>query len=64
MSGDTLALVRGRVDVHPRGFFSLRGRSHAVEVFELLGAETALPQGTHRSAMPSGVVREEERRSS
>jgi len=45
ISGDALALVQGRVDVHPRGFFSLRGRSHAVEVFELLGAEAALPQG-------------------
>jgi len=39
MSGDALALVRDRVDVHPRGSFSLRGRSHAVEVFELLGVQ-------------------------
>jgi adenylate cyclase len=37
MSGDALALVRDRVDVYPRGSFSLRGRSHVVEVFELLG---------------------------
>jgi len=39
LSGDALALVRDRVDVHPRGSFSLRGRSHAVEVFELLGVQ-------------------------
>jgi len=36
MSGDAFALVRGRVDVHPRGSFAVRGRSHDVEVFELL----------------------------
>jgi adenylate cyclase len=42
MSGDALALVRGRVDVHPRGSFALRGRNHAVEVFEVLGVQRAL----------------------
>jgi len=39
MSGDALALVRDRVDVHPRGVFAMRGRRHAVEVFELLGTQ-------------------------
>jgi class 3 adenylate cyclase len=43
MSGDVLALVRDRVDVHPRGSFAVRGRSHTVEVFELLGVST--PEG-------------------
>lgn len=37
ISGDTLALLRDRVDAPPRGLFSLRGRSHMVDVFELLG---------------------------
>jgi adenylate cyclase len=41
MSGDALALVRERVDVHPRGMFAMRGRSHSVEVFELLGLQCA-----------------------
>jgi class 3 adenylate cyclase len=41
MSGDTLALVRGRVDVQARGSFSLRGRSHMVDVFELQGIRDA-----------------------
>ena len=44
MSGDALALVRDRVDVHPRGSFAVRGRSHAVEVFELLGVQRAAPR--------------------
>jgi adenylate cyclase len=37
MSGDALVLVRERVDVQARGSFAMRGRSGAVEVFELLG---------------------------
>jgi adenylate cyclase len=41
MSGDALALVRERVDVHPRGSFAMRGRSRSVEVFELLGLQYA-----------------------
>jgi adenylate cyclase len=41
MSGDALALVRERVAVQPRGVFAMRGRSHAVEVFELLGLQPA-----------------------
>ena len=41
MSGDALALVRDRVDVHPRGSFAVRGRSHTVDVFELLGVQRA-----------------------
>jgi adenylate cyclase len=45
MSGDALALVRDRVDVHPRGAYSLRGRSRAVEVFELLGASQGYRAG-------------------
>jgi class 3 adenylate cyclase len=40
MSGDALALIRDRVDVNPRGSFAVRGRSHTVEVFELLGVLT------------------------
>ena len=43
MSGDALALVRDCVDVYPRGSFAVRGRSRAVEVFELLGVVT--PEG-------------------
>jgi adenylate cyclase len=39
ISEDALALVRERVDVHPRGSFAMRGRSRAVEVFELLGIQ-------------------------
>jgi class 3 adenylate cyclase len=42
MTGDALALVRDRVDVHPRGSFPVPGRSHAVEVFEVLGVQRAL----------------------
>lgn len=41
LSGDALALMRERVEVHPRGMFAVRGRSHPVEVFELLGAHRA-----------------------
>lgn len=41
MSGDALALVRERVDAHPRGSFPMRGRSRSVEVFELLGLQCA-----------------------
>jgi class 3 adenylate cyclase len=41
MSGDALAQVRSRVDVHSRGSFAVRGRSHTVEVFELPGAPGA-----------------------
>ena len=37
MSGDSLAQVRSRVDVQPHGAFLMRGRSHAVDVFEVLG---------------------------
>jgi adenylate cyclase len=56
MSADSLALVRDRVDVCPRGSFTVRGRSHAVEVFELLGvrdtgehaAQTLANQGRRR----------------
>jgi adenylate cyclase len=41
MSGEALALVRDRVVVQPRGMFAMRGRRHAVEVFELLGTQRA-----------------------
>jgi adenylate cyclase len=41
ISGDALAQVRARVDVQPRGAFIMRGRSHAVEVFEVLGIRHA-----------------------
>ena len=41
MSGDALAQVRARVEVQPRGVFVIRGRSHAVEVFEVLGIRHA-----------------------
>ena len=37
VSGDTVALLRDLVDVYPRGSFAVRGRSHTVDVFELLG---------------------------
>jgi adenylate cyclase len=37
MSAATLDVVRDRVDVYPRGAFAVRGRSHAVQVFELRG---------------------------
>jgi class 3 adenylate cyclase len=37
ISGDSLARVRDRVDVNRKGLFTVRGRSHPVEVFELLG---------------------------
>jgi class 3 adenylate cyclase len=47
ISGDALALVRDRVDVHSKGSFPVRGRSHRVEVFELLGV--------HRGPMPACV---------
>jgi adenylate cyclase len=49
MSGDSLALVRERVDVHPRGSFAMRGRSHSVEVFELLGIQRAPWQMTQEA---------------
>ena len=37
MSGDTLALVHDRVGARSRGLFALRGRSHTVVVFVVLG---------------------------
>jgi class 3 adenylate cyclase len=55
MSGDALALVRDRVDVHPRGSFAVRGRSHTVEVFELLGVVT--PEGG-RQHLPAPVIKD------
>ena len=54
MSGDALALVRNRVDVHPRGSFSLRARSHPVEVFELLGVQH--PSFSRGSVAPARVT--------
>jgi len=36
MSGETLALVKDRVEARSRGRFPVRGRSGAIEVFELL----------------------------
>jgi adenylate cyclase len=39
MSGESVALVKDRVDVHPKGSFAVRGRRHAVEVFELIGIQ-------------------------
>jgi len=36
MSGQTIALLRHRVEVRRRGWFRVRGRSHAIELFELL----------------------------
>ena len=53
VSGEVLALVRDRVDVHPRGSFAVRGRSHPVEVFELLGVVT--PEGG-RQHLPAPVT--------
>jgi adenylate cyclase len=41
ISGDALTQVRERVDVQPKGVFVMRGRSHAVEVFELRGTQHA-----------------------
>src|SRR5262249_16457780 len=43
MSGDAVALVGERVDVHPRGSLAMRGPSKAVEVFEVLGVQVASP---------------------
>jgi class 3 adenylate cyclase len=37
MSGETIALLINRVEVRSRGWFPVRGRSHPLEVFELLG---------------------------
>jgi len=37
MSGETLGRVRDRIVAQPRGSFAVRGRSHLIEVFELLG---------------------------
>jgi adenylate cyclase len=39
MSGESVALVKDRVYVHPKGSFAVRGRTHPVEVFELIGIE-------------------------
>ncbi len=36
MSGETVALVKDRVEARSRGWFPVRGRSGAIEVFELL----------------------------
>jgi adenylate cyclase len=38
ISGDALQPIRDRVEVAPKGLFTLRGRRHQVEVFELLAA--------------------------
>jgi adenylate cyclase len=35
MSGETVALLRDRIDVRSRGRFPVRGKSQAIEVFEL-----------------------------
>jgi len=43
MTRDTLERMRDHVDVEPRGSFPVRGRSHAVDVFELRGLERAEP---------------------
>jgi class 3 adenylate cyclase len=37
ISGDALARVGDRVDVNRKGSFTVRGRTHPIEVFELLG---------------------------
>jgi adenylate cyclase len=37
MTGQTIALLRDRVEVRGRGWFPVRGRSRPIEVFELLG---------------------------
>jgi adenylate cyclase len=36
MSGQTIALLRNRVEVRRRGWFRVRGRHRAIELFELL----------------------------
>lgn len=36
VSGQTNAMLSDRVDVRSRGWFPVRGRSHPIEVFELL----------------------------
>jgi adenylate cyclase len=37
MSGEAVGLVKDRVETRSRGWFPVRGRSRAIEVFELLG---------------------------
>ena len=37
VSGDALALIGDRAVVHPKGAFTVRGRTHTVDVFELVG---------------------------
>jgi class 3 adenylate cyclase len=56
MSGDALALVRDWVDVLPRGSFAVRGRSHTVEVFELLGVDTPGRGHQHSPVPVSGDI--------
>jgi len=51
---DTLALMPDRADAQPRGSFAVRGRSHALEVFELLGVQLA-PAPAVR-AVPSATL--------
>jgi class 3 adenylate cyclase len=36
LSGQTIALLRNRVEARRRGWFPVRGRNHAIELFELL----------------------------
>jgi adenylate cyclase len=49
LSGEAVAQLRDRVQVRNRGWFPVRGRSHPVEVFELLALQhQSNPVGTMR----------------
>jgi hypothetical protein len=55
MSADLLAMVGDRVDILPRGLFSVRGRTHGVEVFELVGLQDDCANVEQR-VMPAGLA--------
>jgi adenylate cyclase len=48
ISGATLAAVKGRVTVRDRGSVAVKGKTHAVEIFELLSADEAPVEGARR----------------
>ena len=43
LSGEAVADLKGRAAVHSHGWFPVRGRSHQIEVFELLGLRDGYP---------------------
>jgi adenylate cyclase len=45
MSGETIALLGNRVEVRRRGWFLVRGRSHPMQVFELLALRGSALKG-------------------